>query len=407
MVTSDIETHDLNLLYKQKKYEQLLQIVKSSRSIHNLYLTGLALYRLSKFDEANKVFNALAVLDKDACFYKPSLVGFCQFRQKKFKLASEYFRQSMNPKYADRQAKCYYFASTFLENGSLDLDKSDINLIHLVDVSSKYFLPSHVQFLLDLFYSIKLRKQTKEKSSTCYIMIHPLIVDHGLFENRNFSCDVLFIEQKYYYAYFMILTEDLIKKINYLIKDNHYKEVVLLGSSASAFFALVLASSLAKINQSTNFVVHAFSPQVEIDNNINIESFYHYSQLRKISKYSVVSKNIKLFGKINSLLPRNLQNITIYLYYGEKNPIDFTEAKKLTRLNLPYVHDKMIGAFPFHQSLYLYRYTDARFLESVKSMYVSQDKNSILNKVHIQPSELLLIKHTFCKSLSELLPLMG
>lgn len=410
---NDKDNNDFNNLYLQKKYDTIVESFSSKISCDDLFYYGMSLYRTRQFNKALSAFSFLEQIDYNNEKFRPSLLGYTYFKLGDYLNSEKYFKEQIESSKYDSNVLVNYLISRLLSRGQLDqelLSKLESKekgnaLLKLIDFLNARNLSFEGFFdvIFDQFYSIK-HKTGRVRSETLYIMIHPIILGHGLFENRRFECDSLFIEQKLIYAYFMVFTDQLIAKINKIINDYAYKQIVFLGTSASGFISLVLSSKLADLNPKINFLVHSFSPQVEINQNTLLNEVYHYKCLLSYSKFDFIKENVQEYGSVPKLLSKDVKNLVIEYYYGDKDKIDALEARKLAKLRFSYLHEHSIPGFPFHQSFFLYRYNDKLFLENRRNMYASPGVGVV--EPTITSEELIDIKHKYGGSMDQILPLM-
>lgn len=406
---------NLRNFYISKNYDAVVR--NSFLDAERLFYTGMSFYRLKQYTKAVATFELLRVIDSKREFFSESLLGFSYFRQKQFSKAFEYFYNVWE------KEKTYistrnYLALKVLANKTLspvdllefDKYKSDNKNLFLdvLDIVYPYLPKSNtadktsLNYLIDIQYNLKLIR-SKPSSDELYILIHPLITGKSLFGNREFNCDVLFIEQKQIYCYFMLFVPELLEQISQKISSYSYKKITILSTSAGAYFGILLGAHLSKELKASNIIVHAFSPQTNIDNNDNINKVTHYFELQKFKKYSFVAENIAKYGNLAPIIDKLGSNIKIHIYYGTEDKVDCFEANNLFKLNKDYIFEHAISGFPYHQSIFLWRYSEDQLPSKLSTMYATAGGNSSCT---INVGQLIQIKRTFGGDLSDLLPHM-
>ena len=399
--------------YEAKKFQDIIKASQTDEEIEKLFYYGMSQYRLKNYDLALKYFEILGKIDISEKRYKPSLIGYCLYRQGKIRESLKWFYEALKKEPKIDSILPYYLAANYADSNKIDtqelirLTDNQQNKLLLQTLDLLYDMKNINNVCLDEFFSFVYSLKTRELGSgsdICYFLIHPKISGHGLFENRKFDCDVIFLEQKKYYVYFMLMTDLMIKKVDTIIKKHHYKQFVLLGTCASAFISLVLGAKLAALNPDVHFVIHAFSPRINVNDNPLLKNVNHYKSLQGWRSFRSVNNSVTKYGNVCNQLNRDLKNLSIFVYYGDSDDVDRAEANKLIDMNLPYVHDHKIPGFPFHQSFFLFRYDDDNFVKNIDKMYPTLGNDS--SKYSVSVEELLKIKHLYAFDLQKIIPLM-
>lgn len=377
---------DLKQLYEQKRYTDILNI-EQKMTPESIYFSGMAYYRLGEFSKAIKNFLLLEILDESKDYYDETLLGFAYFRDLQFKTAKKYFLKKANTDKNDLTNIAYFLGCSLLENEKVTSEFSDLFMSYsdkqqstifekLVKFIDKYLLKINSKDLLmdivKLQYHLDLRINNP-KSDALYILIHPLISGKGLFGNKEFSCNCLFIEQRYLYMYFMLYTDYLLDSIRKQINQN-YKEIIILSTSAGGYFSLLLGTYLSGEFSNSKIVVHSFSPQTLINNNPNLAKVTHYCHLQKYNSLNSVHRNLQKYGDLRNIL-RQSKNLEYNVYFGDSDAIDAKEANRITDLNLRNMNKISFVGFPYHQSLFIYRYSWDQLLKKLDTLKATEGGN--------------------------------
>lgn len=374
-VLEEKSEEELKFLYSKKQFSALTEVLPKF-SADKLYYAGMAFYRLKNYDNAIQIFRILEVVDTNRTFYNDSLIGFSYFRRNDFEHACQYFIKDFNADPSNLKCAAHYLGSLLIDRKCLSaefLDSFDkftenekrvifgeiINFAgnNIFKINSKALNSD----IVNLQYSLTLREHADDSNDDLYILTHPLITGRSLFGNRDFQCDVLFVEQRFQYFYFMLDTDVLLDTIANKIKNKRYKNITILSSSAGAYFSLLLGTYLSKVFSHINVQVHAFSPQTLINDNRSLSSIPHYASLEKFKSTLSIKENLNKYGDLRQVLSSS-ENVKYNLYYGTDS-IDASEAQRLINLKLPNLKGYLFEGFPYHQSFFIYRYSLDRFLD--------------------------------------------
>ena len=207
-----------------------------------------------------------------------------------------------------------------------------------------------------LLPSIKISSSRRDAVNTAYLFIQPLLGHDQLFCNKLFSCPVFFIKQNFCYAYFLPYLEGNLNEVSRKLLHLKINKLVLLSSSAGAYFALLFALKLAERFENITFEVHAFAPQTNVNNNNNIKNVSHYKELNMLQAlYPHLAENVERYGDLAKLWDNNLKNLSANIYYGSEAEVDVNEVDYLKRNNIDLKYTVLEG-FPYHTVLPVFRY---------------------------------------------------